>query len=116
MKPLKPSSKERKRYILFKLKCEREVEKGDIKKSVIQAGLQFLGELGMARSGLQFLPETWNSKNMTGIVRTGHKFVNETKTALTLIKKINSSKVTISTIKTSGSLDKLKKLQKEIKV
>jgi len=111
MKPIKPSSKERKRYILFKLKSDKEVEKDDVQKLVIQAGLQFLGELNMARSGLQFLADTWNKKNMTGIVRTGHKFVNETKAALALIK----GKVTASTIKTSGSLDKLKQIQKKVK-
>lgn len=114
MKPLKPASKERKRYILIKLKTEKEVEKDDVQKSVIQAGLQFLGELGMARSGLQFLPETWNKTNMTGIIRTGHKFVNETKAALALIKEIKGKKAVFQTIRTSGSLNKLKILQKEI--
>ena len=111
MKPIKPSSKERKRYILFKLKSNTKVEKNDVQKLVIQAGLQFLGELGMARSGLQFLPKTWNKANMTGIIKTGHKFVNETKVALALIK----GKIAVSTIRTSGSIDKLKQLQKEIK-
>jgi len=115
MKPVKPSSKERKRYILIKLKCEGEVEKGDVQKSVIQAGLQFLGELGMARSGLQFLPETWKKENMTGIIRTGHTFVNETKAALAFIKQIKGKKAAVQTIKTSGSLDKLKQIQKEVK-
>lgn len=111
MKPIKPSSKERKRYILFKLKSNTKVEKNDVQKLVIQAGLQFLGELGMARSGLQFLPKTWNKTNMTGIIKTGHKFVNETKAALALIR----GKIAVSTIRTSGSIDKLKQLQKEIK-
>lgn len=115
MKPIKPSAKERKRYILFKLKSDKEVEKGDVQKLVIQAGLQFLGELGMARSGLQFLPETWNKTNMTGIIRTGHKFVNETKAALALIKEVKGKRAAISTVRTSGSIDKLKQLQKSVK-
>ena len=110
MKPIKPSAKERKRYILFKIKSDVEVEKNDVQKFVIQAGLQFLGELGMARSGLQFLPKTWNKTNMTGNIKTGHKFVNETKAALALIK----GKIAVSTIKTSGSLDILKKLHRNL--
>ncbi|MBD3263040.1 hypothetical protein GF374_01530 [Candidatus Woesearchaeota archaeon] len=115
MKPIKPSAKERKRYILIKLKSKKRVEKKDVKKLVIQAGLQFLGELGMARSGLQFLPETWNKKNMTGIIKTGHKFVNETKAALALIQEVKGEKAAVQTIKTSGSIKTLKNIQKKVK-
>ena len=115
MKPIKPSAKERKRYMLIKLKSDVKVEKNDVQKFVIQAGLKFLGKLGMARSGLQFLPKTWNKTNMTGIIKTSHKFVNETKAALALIKEINGKKIAVNTVRTSGSVDKLKQLQKEIK-
>ena len=108
MKPLKPSLKERKRYILFKVISEFEIEKEKIFESVAKAGLQFLGELGMAKMGLQVLPETYDQKDKTFIVRTGHKFVNETKSALILIKEIDGRKVTLESVRVSGIVDKLK--------
>jgi len=108
MKPIPSSAKERKRYILIKIESESRVEKTDVEKLVIQAGLQFLGELGMARAGIQLIEDTWNPEKQTAIIRTGHKFVDETKAALALIKQFNNKKITISALKVSGVIDKLK--------
>ena len=109
MKSIPSSAKERKRYILIKIESERRVEKEDVVKLVIQAGLQFLGELGMARAGIQMVPESWDGQ--TAIVRTGHKFVDETKAALALVKEFEGKKITISSIKVSGAIDKLKRVK-----
>ena len=106
MAQIKPTSKERKRYIRIKVDSNKRVEKGDLDKTVIQAGLQFLGELNMARAGMQLLSDTWDGKN--AIVRTGHKFVDDTIAALTLVKEINGSKASISAVKVSGNIDKVK--------
>ena len=107
MKEIPSSSKERKRYILIKVESDLKVEKGDVERLVIQACLQFLGELNMARAGIQFVPDSWSGN--TAILRVGHKFVDETKTALALVKEFNGHKITISSLKVSGSLEKLKK-------
>ena len=106
MKPLSPTLKERKRYILIKIISEKELEKEDVSELVAKAGLQFLGELGMAKSGLQFLPETW--KQNKGIIRVGHKYVNETKAALAFVKEFKGDKITITSLRVSGSIGKLK--------
>jgi RNase P/RNase MRP subunit POP5 len=78
-------------------------------KQCTDACLKFLGEFGCAEAGVQFLPETWDLKTQTGIIKTGHKWVDQTKASLALIKKFDGEKVTVSTILTSGSIDKLKK-------
>ncbi|MEK6807639.1 MAG: Rpp14/Pop5 family protein [Nanoarchaeota archaeon] len=85
-----------------------EAEKENVKKLVIQAGLQFLGELGMARAGIQFLEDTWNEKDSTGIIRVSHKYVDEVKAALALVKEFEGKKITINSIKVSGEINKLK--------
>jgi len=108
MKVLKPSSKERKRYILIKIKSSLKIEKGYISRLVAKAGLQFLGEFGMAKAGIQVLPET--VKDSTAIVRVGHKYVNEAKAALALVKEFEGKKVSIQSIKVSGTVDNLKRL------
>jgi len=106
IKPLSPTLKERKRYILFKITSEKPLEKGEVTELVNKAGLQFLGELGMAKSGLQFLPETW--KKSRGIIRVGHKYVNEAKSALAFIKEYKGDKITFECLKGSGAIGKLK--------
>ncbi|MBI4096052.1 MAG: hypothetical protein HY438_04270 [DPANN group archaeon] len=101
------SARERKRYILIKIDSP-EAEKTLVGRLVIQAGMQFLGELGMARAGIQFLEDTWNEKNSTGIIRVSHKYVDEVKSALALVKEFEGKKVQIHSIKVSGEINKLK--------
>jgi len=107
MKTIPPSAKERKRYILIKVESDWKAEKNDIERLVIQACLQFLGELNMARIGMQLVPDSWDGK--TGIIRVGHKYVDEVKAALALMKEFNGHKITISSLKVSGSIEGLKK-------
>ena len=112
MKVLSPTLKERKRYILFKVISDNTLKKETVAKQCTEACLRFLGEFGCADAGVQFLPETWDSKTQTGIIRTGHKWVDKTKAALTLIKEIDGKQATVSTILTSGSINKLKEKRK----
>lgn len=106
MKAIPASAKERKRYIRIKVDSDSRVEKGDLEKLVIQAGLQLLGELGMARAGIQLLTDTWNGH--TAIIRVGHKFVDEAKAALALIKEFGGKKITVSAVKVSGTIANVK--------
>ena len=108
MKPILPSLKERKRYILFKLFTKARVDNREVKELVTKASLQFLGELGMAKSGFQFMPETWNQNKMTGIIKVNNKFVDEAKSALALVKEAKGKPAMISCIKVSGILSKVK--------
>lgn len=106
MKPLLPTLKERKRYILFEVYSKEKVEKEEVKKQVTKACLQFLGELGMAKAGVQFMPETY--KNNKGIIRVGHRHVDEVKASLALINEIDGKKVSFNVVKVSGLVGKLK--------
>jgi len=109
MKPLLPSLKERKRYILFEVYSKSRVEKENVRKQVTKACLQFLGELGMAKTGIQFLPETYNKKTGRGIIRVGHRYVDEVKSALALITHVGNQEVSFNTLKVSGVIDKVKR-------
>jgi len=107
MKPLLPSLKERKRYILIRVtgKIERKREVAEL---VAKAGSQFLGEFNMAKAGVQFLPETWNANKKEGIIRVGHKYADELRAALALVREYEGRKVKVECLKVSGSLKKLK--------
>ncbi len=108
MTSIPSSARERKRYILIKVDSEPRAEKTLVGRLVIQAGMQFLGELGMARAGIQFLEDTWNAERQTGIIRASHKYVDEVKSALALVKEFEGKKITINSIKVSGEINKLK--------
>ncbi len=53
MKSLKPSMKENKRYLLVRGK--------DLKKNIEKAILEFIGVLGMSKTGLSFIKSSGNS-------------------------------------------------------
>ena len=108
MKAIPATAKERKRFILVKIDAKEKVEKGDVKRLVIQAGMQFLGELGMARAGLQVVEDTYDADKQTIIVRVGHKFVDDTKAAFALVKEFEGKRVQIHSLKVSGEINKLK--------
>lgn len=108
MKPLLPTLKERKRYILFEVNSSQGIEKGKVGEQVNKICLRFLGELGMAKAGVQFLPETYNKRTGKGIIRVGHKYVDEVKAALALIDKMDGKKANVNVLKVSGVIGKLK--------
>lgn len=106
LKVIPSTARERKRYLLVTVETESPVNRIAVENSIINSGLQLLGELGMGRSGLQVLGETFDGKKV--IVRTDHKFIDETKAAISLIKTIDEKKARLSVINVSGSLKKLK--------
>ncbi len=108
MKSLLPTLKERKRYILFQVISTKEFEKDNISQAVHDACLRFLGELGMAKAGIQFLPESWNKKTQTGIIRVEHNYVDHVKASLATLQEIGGQRATFSCVKVSGAIDKVK--------
>ena len=71
-----------------------------------EKSLLLLGQLGIAKAGIRILPEKWNLELQKGIIKVNHKHVDELKSALTLIEKINNKKVIIKSIGVSGILNK----------
>lgn len=90
IKPILPSLKEKKRYILYEGKVSRNTIKQGIK--------DYIGEYGMAKAGIMFI----KSKNNKGIVKTNVKWLEQVKTALSLMK------TRVKPVKVSGTLKKLK--------
>jgi ribonuclease P/MRP protein subunit POP5 len=106
LKAIPPTMRERKRYLLVKVEPADHIVKHDLEDAILNSCLRFLGELGVAKAGIVVLLDTYDGKKV--IIKTGHKFVDETKTAISLIKTIANKNVRLSTISVSGSLLKLK--------
>lgn len=83
----------------------------EIKNTIDSVNLRFLGELGMARAGIMHIDNLY--KENKGILRVNHKYVNELKISLALIKNINNEKVIVNTIYTTGIIKKAQKRPKK---
>ena len=88
LKPILPSSKEGKRYIMYE---SRENISDSYLKDAIKS---FIGELGFARAGIRLM-----SNN---IIQVNSNYVDEVIYALALTKDIKTKR-------TSGMINKLKK-------
>lgn len=108
LKIIPATARERKRYLLVKIETASAVSPRDIENAIINACLQFMGELGVGKSGTFVMSDTFNPKANTVIVRTDNKNVDIVKSAISLIKTISDKKARLSVTKVSGAIDKLK--------
>ncbi len=102
-KPLLPSLKEKKRYLVFEVLSETTPSRIDIQKAIAIGIKDFIGMLGMAKAGILFL-ET--EKPTHGIIRVTTKYVDAVKAAFCLLRNINKSPVIVRSVGLSGTLQK----------
>ena len=93
MKPLKPSMRENKRYLLIKGK--------NLKENIEKAILEFIGVLGMSKVGLGWVKKDANS----AIISVNREMVDSVRASLCVWPE----KMTVERV--SGSLKGLKKLK-----
>lgn len=103
LKTLLPSLKEKKRYIAFQVLSEKPVEYSKAKESIKSAMQLLVGEIGLAKAGLMFLPD-WEDNS--GIMRVATSSVNEAKAALAFVREIDGQKAVVKSIGVSGILNK----------
>jgi ribonuclease P/MRP protein subunit POP5 len=107
-KPLRPSLREKKRYIVFEIISDDKIEFKDIKNSILNACNKFLGEFGCAKANPYIIENCFDSSSKKGILRVTNKSLNDIKAALSMIKDINNQRVIFKIIGVSGILKKAK--------
>ncbi|HLC55447.1 MAG TPA: Rpp14/Pop5 family protein [Candidatus Nanoarchaeia archaeon] len=106
MKPLLPSMRERQRYLVYEVLSESPLQGRVIQEALLEGLQQFLGELGMAKAGVQLLDQA----GQRGILRTNSKEISNVKAGLSLVKHINQQKVAVRTLGVSGLHNKALRL------
>ena len=102
--------KEKKRYLAFEIVSDSQIK--DIKaisKQIMDKTLELIGQLGVAKAGVQVLSECWDAEKQKGIIKVNNKHVDELKAALTLVKSINGKEVIVKSIGVSGIMKKAEK-------
>ncbi len=97
---LLPSLKQKKRYLVFEI--SETLPESALKEEVSLALYEFVGTLGVSKMSPLFVKH----KNNRFIIKVNHKYVDECKSALILIKKIKNKPVIVKSIITSGTLKK----------
>ncbi|RME32240.1 hypothetical protein D6789_00265 [Candidatus Woesearchaeota archaeon] len=103
MKPLLPTMKEKKRYLVYEL-ISKEPLKGRPQHDVISHLRKTLGVFDCARAGVQAV--AWDHERQIGTLRVSHRSVDTVKAALLLLTDIKGTKVIPKTRGVSGILKK----------
>ncbi len=97
MKPLKPSMKEKKRYLL--IKGEKDIKK--TKEIVYKAVLDFIGVLGAAKAGINWVKIQGLEKNL-GVLSINRESLNQVRASLCVCPE------KIEILRVSGTIKGLK--------
>ena len=107
LKPILPTLRERKRYLSFEIIGKHKIKDFSSVSSAVWSSLtSFMGELGCAKAGIWVLNDKYDEKTQRGIIKVGHKHVNELKTSLALINEIEKNEVIVRSLNVSGILKK----------
>jgi ribonuclease P/MRP protein subunit POP5 len=104
LKGLKPSLREKKRYIVYQVISEEDIKMHPFQDALIKEINLMLGIF--IQGGL--LPIKYDNKSKKGIIRVNHTIVDKVRTCFVLIKSIDNISVSINTIGVSGILKKAK--------
>ena len=107
LKPILPSLREKKRYLVFEVISKEKVKDIDaVSSAILQASLQFLGQFGAAKAGIVVLNNKWDAEKQRGIMKVSHKHVDDVKASLVFAKKIENKDAIIRSLGVSGILKK----------
>ncbi|MEK6886734.1 MAG: Rpp14/Pop5 family protein [Nanoarchaeota archaeon] len=104
LKPILPSLKEKKRYLSFEIISDNSIPVNETEKAIYDSVLNFLGTFEAGKASLMFLNDKYSNNN--GVIKTNHKYTDKVRTALALIKTIDSKEVIVRTRVVSGTLKK----------
>ena len=104
LKPILPSLREKKRYLAYEVISKDKVSFEHVQKAIMSAALKVLGQLGVAKAGIIILKDKWI--NSRGLIRVAHKHVDNLRTALMFVDKVDNEEVIIRSVGVSGILRK----------
>ena len=107
LKPILPSLREKKRYLVFEIISKEKMRDfGIVSNAIHHHTSRFLGQFGAAKAGIIVLGNKWNHDIQRGIIKVGHKHVDEVKASLALADSIDNKEIIFRSLGVSGILRK----------
>lgn len=110
MKPLLPTLREKKRYLVFEVLSKSRIKAfNEVAKAIIKSYHSFSGDLGLAKAGVMIMPDKWNENKQRGMISANHSSVNELRAGMLFVNNINNQPASIRTVGLSGIMNKASK-------
>ncbi|WP_292320560.1 Rpp14/Pop5 family protein [Caldisphaera sp.] len=100
--------KSRKRYLVFEIATSKQIDPGLLENAIREKYKELFGATNLADSYLKLI--YFNNVTNRGIIRIKHIYVDYLLSSLSLLRKIDNNDILIIPIKTSGTINKAKKL------
>lgn len=104
LQPLPKSLREKKRYIVFEVLCERDREMGQVVDAVWDALLDFLGQEGVARASPWIMGDMFDREKQRGSVKVNKDEVEEVRAALALVQDIGGEEAALHVLGVTGTM------------
>jgi len=111
MKVLKSSLRQRNRYIVFSIACEKSLDRKKVVAGVWEHLLRFYGQVGVSKTSLWVMD--WDPQTSYGIIKVNHGSQDLVASTLPLIANISGYKVAFRTVYVSGTLRKARQMLKK---
>lgn len=97
-----PSSTERKRYVFFKVHSSMKLDFSETRNALMNSLLGWMGEATFAKARPWVIRNLWKANE--GVIQCTHRYVDDVKMGLALIRQIGDAKVIFQTVRVSGTL------------
>lgn len=104
-KPLLPTLRIKKRYVVYEVISEDRLNGNIVTKAIIESYGKCFGTFGLVNAGIL---DTKIYAGNKGILKINHKYVDNLRTAMSMITNIENKRVIIKTFTVSGILKKAK--------
>ena len=102
MSVVKPTMREKRRYILYKVVAEEPISEEEIRRASYKAILSFLGEYGSSLANPKFI--RFMEKEKLAIIRCSHTETEKVKAALALCSSIEGKRAALRLQRISGTI------------
>ena len=100
----RPASREKKRYIVFRVHSLEPVPYIQLKGVLIDGLVEYLGEVGFGKASIHLIRNLWNPAKGTGYLQTNPQSVDAVKMSLLLIHQIADQRVLFQVLRVSGTI------------
>ena len=106
LKPLRPSLREKKRYLVYEISGAQEVSFHQLQEALIVELNKMLGIFDSASAGI--MPIKYDKETRRGILRLNHTAVLKVKACFVLLQQLENQPVLVKSLGVSGILKKAK--------
>ncbi|MDD5111950.1 MAG: Rpp14/Pop5 family protein [Candidatus Altiarchaeota archaeon] len=102
MKQLKPTQREKNRYVAIEVLSGKKCARDDVVKAVWNSALRFLGELKASELSLWIMD--WDDEGQRGILKVNHKSIKDLRIGLSMLAGAGGSPASVRVLGVCGTL------------